>query len=330
MAYTIYDIAKLANTSPSTVSRYINNKPLKPDNYKRIKEVMDKIDFKPNAMARALVSQTLKTIAIFTTDIRVPHFASTVYALEQEFSLKGYHVIICNISTDPLKSLDYLKRLSNTKLDAIIFVGSIFNQLDNSSEIKDLLNDHLVISANGELSLNNAYYLKVDDSKGVFKAFEYLYLNKNRKNILYFKDLNTSSSNLKEEGFISACKKYNIDYINKIYSNVYDNETGTNIIKKLIKDKIQFDGIICGEDSASIGVINQLNKENIKVGIDVDVIGYNNTLYSEMVSPKLTVIDNKPQLQAEIIVKMVDDYINNKKEIVSKIIQPDLVIKQSA
>ncbi len=330
MAYTIYDIAKLANTSPSTVSRYINNKPLKPENYKRIKEVMDKIDFKPNAMARALVSQTLKTIAIFTTDIRVPHFATTVYALEQEFSLKGYHVIICNISTDPLNSLDYLKRLSNTKLDAIIFVGSIFNQLNNSSEIKELLNDHLVIIANGELNLNNAFYLKVDDSNGVFKAFEYLYKTKNRKNIIYFKDSSTSSSNLKEEGFIKACKKYNIDYKKRIYSNVYDVETGSKIIKELIKNKVQFDGIICGEDSASVGVINQLKEENIKVGIDVDVIGYNNTIYSETVSPKLTIIDNKSELQAVIIVEMIDNYINHKTKIESKVIQPELVIRQSA
>lgn len=330
MAYTIYDIAKLAHTSPSTVSRYINNKPLKPENYKRIKEVMDKIDFKPNAMARALVSQTLKTVAIFTIDIRVPHFASTVYALEQEFSLKGYHVIICNVSSNPLKSIEYLKRLSNTKLDAVVFVGSIFNELNNNNEIKELLNDHLVILANGKLNLNNSYSLLVDDNKGIYKAFEYLYKIKHRKNILYFKDLNTSSSNLKEEGFINACNKYNIDIKDKIYTNIYDIDSGKQIIKKLIENEIEFDGIICGEDQAAIGVINQLKDFNIKVGKDVDVIGYNNTIYSEMISPKLTVIDNKPELQSKIIVEMIDNYLINKTKIESKVIEPELIIKESA
>ncbi len=331
MGYTIYDIAKLANTSPSTVSRYINNKPLKPENYKRIKEVMDKIDFKPNAMARALVSQTIKTIAVFTTDIRVPHFASTVYALEQEFSLKGYHVIICNTSLDPFKSLDYLKMLSNTTLDAIILVGSIFSKLNENEEIMNLLKNYLVIVANGELNLENSYSIKEDDKQGVYQAYKYLYEVKNRRKIIYFKDFDTKSSFNKLDGFIQAEKEFNqSSNSNNIYYQIKDVDDGKKIVDELIKNKVEFDGIICGEDAAAIGVINQLKEYNFKVGKQVDVIGYNNTIYSEMSMPRLTVIDNTPTLQAEKIVTMIDNYLTKSEKIESIVFTPKLIIKESA
>lgn len=330
MGYTIYDIAKLAKTSPSTVSRYINNKPLKPENYQRIKAVMDKIDFKPNAMARALVSQTIKTIAVFTTDIRVPHFASTVYALEQEFSLKGYHVIICNTSLDPFKSLDYLKMLSNTKLDALILVGSIFTKINENEEIMNLLKNYLVIVANGELNLKDSYSIKEDDSKGVYKAYKYLYENKNRRKIIYLKDFDTASSLNKLDGFIKASEEFNLYSQDNIYYNIRNVEEGRQIITKLKEENKDFDGIICGEDEAAVGVINQLKEYNYKVGKDVDVIGYNNTIYSEMSLPRLTVIDNTPTLQAKKIVSMIDNYLTKGEEIKSVTFIPELIIKESA
>ena len=91
MKLTIYDIAKLAETSVSTVSRYLNNKPIKEENRIKIEKVMQNEgkDFTPNAMARALVSKTLKTVAAITVDIRTPHFATVAYNFEQMLPAKS-------------------------------------------------------------------------------------------------------------------------------------------------------------------------------------------------------------------------------------------------
>lgn len=69
----IYDIAAEAGVSISTVSRVMNKKGnVNPEMKRRIEEVLKKYDYKPSAIARGMVSKTMKTIAILTVDLRVP------------------------------------------------------------------------------------------------------------------------------------------------------------------------------------------------------------------------------------------------------------------
>ena len=55
-----------------------------------------KYDYKPSAIARGMVSKTMKNIAILTVDVRVTHYARMIYVIEQEFSNLGYNVSVCN------------------------------------------------------------------------------------------------------------------------------------------------------------------------------------------------------------------------------------------
>ena len=57
-AITIYDIAKEAGVSPSTVSRVLtNNANVRPEKKERVQMIIDKYNFKPNALARGLAEQ---------------------------------------------------------------------------------------------------------------------------------------------------------------------------------------------------------------------------------------------------------------------------------
>ena len=70
----IYDIAAEAGTSISTVSRVLNNKGnVNPKIRDRVEAVLKKYDYKPSAIARGMVSKTMKNIAILTVDVRVTH-----------------------------------------------------------------------------------------------------------------------------------------------------------------------------------------------------------------------------------------------------------------
>ena len=93
----IYDIAAEAGTSISTVSRVLNNKGnVNPKIRDRVEAVLKKYDYKPSAIARGMVSKTMKNIAILTVDVRVTHYARMIYVIEQEFSNLGYNVSVCN------------------------------------------------------------------------------------------------------------------------------------------------------------------------------------------------------------------------------------------
>lgn len=327
---TIYDIAKLADTSVSTVSRYLNNKPIKEENRLKIEKIMQNEgkDFTPNAMARALVSKTTKTVAIITVDIRTPHFASVAYNFEQMFTKKGYNVIICNTSLDEENLKRYITNLIKRSVDGIAFIGSIFGEINNMPEILEMIKKIPVVIANGTINLNNSYSVLIDDAYGVSLAGDYL-LKKGRKNIYFLSDEKNDSGLRKMSGFKKFCSEHNIDYESHLFSVAQSIEGGEDGVREIISKDSNVDSIICGNDIVGVGVINYINHLGIKAGYDIDVISYNNTLYSEITNPKMTIINNKPDKQAFHLVELLERLIN-KEECDSIIIKPELVLKESA
>ena len=330
MKLTIYDIAKLAETSVSTVSRYLNNKPIKEENRIKIEKVMQNEgkDFTPNAMARALVSKTLKTVAAITVDIRTPHFATVAYNFEQMFTKKGYNVIICNSSLDEENLKRYITNLIDRSVDGIAFIGSIFTEINKMPEILEMLKNIPIVVANGYINLENSYSVLADDIQGILLAGDYL-TKKGRKNIYFLSDEKNNSGLRKIDGFDKFCKAKNLDFDSHLITVEQSILGGEEGIKTVLSNDHNVDGLICGNDIVGVGVINYLNNLGIKAGHDIDVISYNNTLYSEITNPKMTIINNRPDKQAHYLVEILEKLIS-KEECDSIIIKPELIIKESA
>ncbi len=326
---TIYEIAKEAKTSPSSVSRYLNHVKIKEETKKRIEAVLKKYNFKPNPLARGLVSKSMKTIGIITIDIRNNHYANTAYTFEQEFRKRGYRIIIFNIADHFERSTEYIRNLLSYNVAGIALIGSIFNQFNDNTEIMNMLKGIPVVCANGQLNLPNAFSLLSDDKYGCELSVKYLY-EKGRRNIFLIVDSYTDSALNKIAGFKESLSRYGLysdKNIIKTYSGIDGGAIAVKMLKKLNCD---FDAIVCIEDILAVGTINCLKELGYDVGIDVDVIGFNNTLYASMTHPSLTTVDTKPKLQAELLSEMLDDCIKNSKSVETITIKPELVLRKSA
>lgn len=93
----IYDIAREAGVSITTVSRVLNNKGYVSEKTReKIQKVLEKHEYQPSAIARGLATGSMKTVAIVAVDLRVPHYALTTFIMEQQLSELGYMVLVCN------------------------------------------------------------------------------------------------------------------------------------------------------------------------------------------------------------------------------------------
>ena len=91
---TIYDVAKKANVSISTVSRVFNNSPLvSSKTRKKVQKVIDEMGFVPSSIARSLVSASSKTIGLIVSDITNPFFADTIDGIES-FAHEGFSLSV--------------------------------------------------------------------------------------------------------------------------------------------------------------------------------------------------------------------------------------------
>ena len=123
----IYDIAKEASVSIATVSRVLNGSNRVRDiTRQKVEAVLNKYNYIPSAIARGMMTNSMKTIGIVTIDIRGLYYANVSYSIEQALSILGYNTILCNTGYDPEQKIRYLQMLAEKKVDSIIMVGSVF------------------------------------------------------------------------------------------------------------------------------------------------------------------------------------------------------------
>ena len=327
----IYDIAKEAEVSISTVSRVLNNKNVTAENRQKIEAAMRKYDYRPNAVARGLVSKSMKTIGILSVDIRVPHYATTAYIMEQEFSKAGYNVIVCSTGGKMENNRKYIQNLIGRQVDGILLIGSIFSQLQEDQGIIDALSDIPVVLTNGRINLPNSHAVMVNDEMGIELSVGHL-AEKGHRDIVYIMDLATDSAIRKKKGYLFAMQQRSLE--NHIVSAdaVYGIDGGRRAVKELLAAGKTFSAIVCGEDLTAVGVIKELIEAGFRVPEDVAVIGYNNSDYSRICTPELTTIDNKVQTFSLLSAQLLRNLIEGEGDGVyaSMVVEPELVVRQSS
>jgi LacI family transcriptional regulator len=325
----IYDIAREAGVSITTVSRVINNKQnISAKTRVNVENILKKHDYTPNAFARGLMSSSIKTIGVMTVDIRKQHYAHTAFTIEQEFSKLGYNVILCNTGGKTAESINYFKMLIEKKVDGIILIGSIFNDQQVKKYVAKHVKDLPIVLANGHLDVSNSYSVLVDDFHGIYRCVEHLKQKRHTK-IVYVKDLETYSAERKKEGFISAMNQHGLMFNDmSIIEAVHGLAGGYEAVEKLIASGKEFSAIIFGEDITAVGGIKKLKEIGRRVPEDVAVTGFDNSIFAKCCEPELTSVDNKVEVVASLSVTMLHDLIE-KKSVSSIMIQPDLIIRQS-
>src|SRR4030065_2140899 len=97
MAMTISDIARLAGVSRATVSGVLNDSPFVGKKTKtRILEIIEKHNYKPNEIARALTLKQTGILGLIVKDISNPLFSKIALGVEDVCSQNAYSVIIAN------------------------------------------------------------------------------------------------------------------------------------------------------------------------------------------------------------------------------------------
>lgn len=326
----IYDIAKEANTSISTVSRVLNNKAnVNAEVKKRVEEVLKKYNYKPSAIARGMVSKTMKSIAVLTVDVRVSHYARIIYVIEQEFSRKGYNVTVCNIGNSAEECTRYFKILSEKQVDGIVLIGSVFSKLIDTEENIALLKNIPVIMANGSLPYDNFLSVMVDDLGTIRGITDYLF-DKGYKNIFYVKDMDTLSANIKTNGFRESLKLHNVVSIeNRIIETEHGLEGGKKAADMIIASGKKFDAVVFGEDITAIGALKRFKERGFNIPKDVAITGCNNCNETLICEPELTTIDNKPELQGQLCAGLLSDILEGKKVENGVVVKTEIVERKS-
>ncbi len=292
---TIYDIAREAGVAASTVSRVINNKPgIRKETRERVKQLLEKYDYTPDAAARGLVMQSTKMIGILIVDIRVTHHVNSAFVIERELAKKGYCCITMGTGpTDEMKE-EYMRILQHRRVEGVILMGSMYMTEKIKKNIQKHLSNVPVVMVNGYLDLPNVSGVLVDEDTGIYKCVNYLW-GKGKEKIAFVLDAISPSNGKKVQGYRdgmmdNGCREEEILIYKCKESSL---KGGYNATLEVLKEHPDTQGIIYSVDLVAVGGIRAAFDLGYDVPGKLGIIGVDNSIYGEICMPKLTTLNNK-------------------------------------
>ena len=293
----IYDISEKSGVSIATVSRVINgNSYVSEKTKKKVLDVIEECGYTPNAFARGLGLNTMKTVGIMCADSSDPYIASAIFYIEQELRRNNYDAILCCTGFELEDKEKYINLLLSKRMDAIILVGSNFVEADDNKNnyIREASKLVPIMIINGTLGGENIYCTLCDDYYAVYEATRSLQ-SSGCKNILYLNNAKSYSGNKKLSGYLAAIEadsesKKQEELIQYIQGSIVDVK---NHLTALYKEGLTFDAIVTADDSLAIGALKFAKENQLAVPEQLSIIGYNNSIISQCSDPELTSIDNK-------------------------------------
>lgn len=299
---TIKDVAKKANVSVATVSRVINQKGYVNEETRLLVETAIKdLNYIPNELARSLFNKHSKLIGVL-----VPHFDTQFYAeliegIENQAMKLGYKIMLSNTQDDAKREKDYIHIYSQYNIDGIIVASNAHN-VDQliKSDLPIVTVDHILSENIPSITSNNILGGIIAAQKLISGGSRYI-LELRGPSFL----LTVSERSL---GFRQVLVQNNIPYIS------YDGDLlnpDIDAITKIIESHPEIDGIFATSDFLAIHAENIINKMGKKIPEDIQIVGFDNIVYTTLVSPTITTIEQPirrmGELALETLVKLLNE-----------------------
>jgi LacI family transcriptional regulator len=290
---TIYDIAKEAEVSGSTVSRVMNGKAgVNRETREKVQALLDKYHFFANETARGLVNQSPRMMGILIADIRNTHYSDGAYLIAQECARYGYCSLIFNTGDDDASKVEYLRILSARRVDGIAMIGSTY-QCDAVRDAVSLyFPDKPVAIANGYLDMPHAYGVLADEESGIFSCVKLLQ-EKGKRRIVYVTGTDTPSNRNKLAGYEKGMRLlYGMEpEVWQAGGAGYQEGYGTT--RRILTESKGVDAVIYAVDLLAAGGIRAVLDSGLRIPTDIALVGVDNSRYAYVTTPKLTSLDTK-------------------------------------
>ncbi|KIL35070.1 catabolite control protein A [Cohnella kolymensis] len=291
MKPTIKDVAKLANVSISTVSRVMNSPDSVVESKKvRVLDAIDKLKYKPNALARGLIYKKTNTIGVIIPDIRNPYYADIIRGMEDASKKLGYSLIICNTDRDKKRLFSYLNNFYEKQIDGILYTSDpVFP--DYYHELQRLRMPIVLVSTHSmEYDLPS---VKINDEQAAYDAVKFLIDSGHRKiGMIAFELTDGIAGWTRYHGFVRALREHDLEECkdNVVFVEGWTYETPDAAASTLLSKCPDLSAVFTVSDELAIGLLCYLNEQGIKVPEQISVIGFDNIRLAKLTVPKLTTV----------------------------------------
>ncbi|MBN1132259.1 MAG: LacI family DNA-binding transcriptional regulator [Bacteroidales bacterium] len=327
---TIKDIARELGVSPSTVSRALKDHPdISPTTKLQVRELVEKLKYRPNAVALSLRSRRSYTVGLIVPEI-VHHFFSSVISGIEDLAIDtGYNVCIFQSNEMVDREIKITEAIRSTQVDGVLV--SISKTTEKSGHLRELIDEGIpLVFFDRACEDIEADKVIVDDFNGAFNAVEHL-IRTGCKRIAHFsapKSLQIGYQ--RKRGYISALEKHGFDIDDSLIVKCDTFEEAQAVTPGMMNLPDPPDAIFAVNDLTAAGVLKVLKEMGRKVPDEVSIVGFTDGLVSRVTDPPLTTVSQHGYEIGKRAMNMLLERINALEEAApprTEIVKTELIIR---
>lgn len=322
MNITIYDVAREANVSMATVSRVVNGNPnVKPTTRKKVLATIERLGYRPNAVARGLASKKTTTVGAIIPDISNVFFAELARGIEDIATMYKYNIILSNSDSVQEKEIELINTMLEKQVDGIVFMGENISE-EHIQQFKTSPVP-VVLAATYDVT-KEISSVNIDYEMASYEATMELISSNNKEQPAFVVATNDSVvNNLKLDGYKRALEESGIAFNEElIIKGESSYNAGLYAVDKLIKlDKLP-SSVYASIDEIAVGVIHGLQDKGYKVPEDIQVFGFDNTKLAKMVRPTLSTVVQPVYDIGAVAMRLLTKYMNKEEVEEGNVILP--------
>ena len=291
---TIADVAKAAQVSKATVSRYLNGRTdiLTPDMAERVQQAIASLNYRPSAMAQALKHGRTRLIGLAVADVTNPFSVAVLQGAEKACQAAGYLLVLFNLGNEAGRERDAMHALSAYQLD-----GMILNRVDTSAQLwqdAQLHGKPIVLVDRYQDGLN-ADFVTVDNPGVIGLAMQHLQQQGFDEVLLVTEPIaSVSSRTARQQAFLSYINDSNAALHGSVWESTASNSAALQQQLQQWRSAALQTGrtpaVLAGNGVASLRVATAVHALGWVPGREVGVIGVDETDWAALVGPGLTTV----------------------------------------
>lgn len=316
---TIYDVAKKAGVSMATVSRVVNGNPnVKPGTRKKVMEVIDELDYRPNAVARGLASKKTTTVGVIIPDVTNVYFSSLARGIDDVATMYKYNIILANSDGNEEKEIQVFNTLLAKQVDGIIYMGTHLTE-KLREQIK---RSKTPVVLAGSIDHKNEFVsVHVDYVKAVKEAVNNLLAHGDKRVAFVSGPLNYPiNGEYRLKGYKEALAENGIEFDQDLVFETNDSYRAGETLWPALS-AAHADAAFVADDELATGVLNGAVDAGAQIPAEFEVVTGNDSKLTQIVRPKLSSITQPLYDIGAVAMRCLTKMMNKEDEDLDKTIE---------
>ncbi len=332
---TIYDIAREAEVSISTVSRILTGSaPVNPETKQKVESVLQKYNFRPNRVARNLSYQRSMMIGVILPDITNPFFSTLFAEMQRSAIAQDYSLLLFNAMNQLELESEGLAFLSRHQIDGLIFLGGRVNEItplpEYQHEMAKVAAQIPTVIVNGEMSDIDAVTVSTDEQSGIAQVVDYLSSLGHRHIALLGGSSHITVTRNRQQAFRTEMARLGLPVDEAwLITDGFSIESGEKTLEALLTCSEQPTAVIAINDLVALGILKAARRHHIDVPKLLSLVGFDDVYLASVSSPELTSVSHNYQALGRTVIETIVKRIQGEQTPPETLIDMQLVVRDS-